>query len=209
MEEVIRHRFTREIMCNRLSIEAVLDSHAKWLAGEDGGRRADLSGANLRGVDLSDAILRGAILRGADLSDADLSGADVSDTDLTGANMSGTILSRENLSCAPFKIKNVHQKIYEAASRPGALDMKDWHHYCGTAHCRAGWVVTLAGDEGRALEWAYSTPEAAALIYLASDPEIGRMPDFYCDNATALADMKERAESEAQQAKQNIGNKGE
>ena len=55
----------------------------------------------------------------------------------------------------------------------------------------------LAGAAGRTLEWAYGTPAAAALIYLASDPQIGKMPNFYCDNETALADMKERAEKEA------------
>ena len=68
---------------------------------------------------------------------------------------------------------------------------------CGTTHCRAGWVIVLAGDAGRTLEWVYGTPAAAALIYIASDPKIGKMPDFYCDNETALADMKERAEKEA------------
>ncbi|HRI77259.1 MAG TPA: pentapeptide repeat-containing protein, partial [Alphaproteobacteria bacterium] len=105
-----------------------------------------------------------------------------------------------DLSDAPFKIENIHQKVYEAASKPGALDMGCWHHICGTTHCRAGWVVTLAGDAGRTLEWMMGTPAAAGLIYAASDPNIGKMPDFYCDNDTALADMKARAEKEAQVA---------
>jgi hypothetical protein len=39
------------------------------------------------------------------------------------------------------------------------------------------------------------------LIYAASDPEIGKIPDFYCDNKTALADMKARAEAEKARAK--------
>lgn len=46
-------------------IREILEAHKKWLNREDGGVRADLSGANLRRADLS----------GADLSDADLSGA--------------------------------------------------------------------------------------------------------------------------------------
>jgi hypothetical protein len=64
---------------------------------------------------------------------------------------------------------------------------------CGTTHCRAGWVVVLAGDEGKALEDKIGTPAAAAAIYLASDPNIGKFPSFYCGNAEALADMKARA----------------
>lgn len=48
----------------------ILAKHAKWLRGEEGGERADLREANLRGADLSRADLREA-----NLSDADLSGA--------------------------------------------------------------------------------------------------------------------------------------
>ena len=69
--------------------------------------------------------------------------------------------------------------------------MSTWH--CGTSHCRAGWVVTLAGDEGRVLEAATSTLHAAMRIYRASDPT-WRMSDFFCGNAEALADMKRLAE---------------
>ena len=138
---------------------------------------ADLSGADLRGADL-----RGAVLRGADLSDADLS-----DADLRGAVLRG--------AACPITIPDIHKAVYTAASKPGALAMESWHHACGTAHCRAGWVVTLAGDGGRALEWALGTPAAAALIYQASDPKLERVPDFYCSNDDALADMKRLAEA--------------
>ena len=97
------------------------------------------------------------------------------------------------------RIPNIHQAVYEAASAPGKLDMTNWHSEtaCGTAHCRAGWVVTLAGDAGKAMEFCMGTPAAAALIYLASDPKIERIPDFYCSNEAALADMKRLAEFEA------------
>ncbi len=46
------------------------------------------------------------------------------------------------------------------------------------------------------IEDKYNTPKAASLIYAKSDPNIGQMPNFYCDNETALADMKARAEQE-------------
>jgi hypothetical protein len=48
----------------------IIEKHRKWRFDEEGGERANLSGANL-----SDAYLRGANLRGADLSGADLSDA--------------------------------------------------------------------------------------------------------------------------------------
>ena len=48
----------------------ILDRHKKWLNDEDGGSRAVLSDADLRGAVLSDADLCGAVLRGADLRGA-------------------------------------------------------------------------------------------------------------------------------------------
>ena len=72
--------------------------------------------------------------------------------------------------------------------------MSDWHT-CETTHCRAGWVVALAGKEGKALEDATSTLFAAMQIYQASDPENPVSPvRFYEQNDAALADMKRMAE---------------
>jgi hypothetical protein len=88
-------------------------------------------------------------------------------------------------------IPNIHQAVYDAASQPKALNMGEWHT-CATTHCRAGWVVTLAGKEGAALEAATSTQFAAMQIYRASDPT-WRMSDFFASNADALADMKRLA----------------
>ena len=48
-------------------LQEILKKHKKWLAGEDGGVRADL-----RRADLSEADLRRADLSGADLRRADL-----------------------------------------------------------------------------------------------------------------------------------------
>ena len=62
-------------------LQEILSKHKKWLFDEDGGERADLSGADLSRADLS----------GADLSWADLSG-----TYLYGAYLSGAICP---LSC--------------------------------------------------------------------------------------------------------------
>jgi len=164
-------------------------------------RNADLSGADLRNAVLRGAVLRGAVLRGADLRGADLSGADLRNADLSGADLrdadlSGADLSGADLRDFPIKIENIHQRVYEAASAPQALNMGTWH-YCDTTHCRAGWVTTLAGDGGKALEWVMGTAAAAALIYQASDPSLERVPNFYCGDAEALEDMKRMAEAEA------------
>ncbi len=72
--------------------------------------------------------------------------------------------------------------------------MSNWH--CGTTHCRAGWVVTLAGEAGKKLEEATTTPFAAMQIYRASDPT-WRMSNFFDTNEGALADMKRLAEQGA------------
>jgi hypothetical protein len=75
-----------------------------------------------------------------------------------------------------------------------------WHASCGTTHCRAGWVIALAGEGGRVLEGCYGTPAAAALIYAASDTKLDRIPDFYCSNTEALDDMERLAKAETQPA---------
>lgn len=93
-------------------------------------------------------------------------------------------------------VADLHKKIYESASQPGALEMKDWHK-CKKTHCRAGWTVTVAGEEGRRLEEFFNTELAAMLIYRATGYEIDPAR-FYDDNEAALADMKRLAEGEAQ-----------
>ena len=168
-------------------------------------RGADMSGANLRsanlrGADLRGADMSGAYLRSADLRSANLRGADLRSADLRGADMSGADMSGADMSGADWipKITNIHQSVYAAASREHALDMGSWHT-CETTHCRAGWVIVLAGEGGKVLEGVYGPAAAAALIYQASDPTLERIPDFYTTNDEAMVDMKRLAEMEAAQ----------
>ena len=151
--------------------------------------------ARKNGADLRDTNLRGSNLRYCNLSGSDLRDCNLSGSDLSGSNLRGSDLRDCNLSGAPV-IPNIHQAVYAAASQPDGLNMGDWHT-CETTHCRGGWVVFLAGEEGRALESKIGTRAAATLIYLASDPKIDKFPDFYCGNTEALADMKRLAEKEA------------
>jgi hypothetical protein len=90
-------------------------------------------------------------------------------------------------------IPDLHARIYAAASQPKALEMSDWHT-CANTHCRAGWVIALAGPEGYALE-RFHTPELAAmLIYDASCPDFRVNPArFFDSNEDALADMAKLA----------------
>jgi hypothetical protein len=97
-------------------------------------------------------------------------------------------------------LENIHKKVYEAASQKNALNMGSWHEdgFCGTTHCRAGWVTHLCGESGKALEDFWGVNHAAWLIYRKSDPSIkGKRPNFFATNEDALADMKRLAESEA------------
>ena len=63
-------------------LERILELHEKWLNGEEGGERADLSHADLSGADLREANLCHVDLSHTDLSDADLRGADLREADL-------------------------------------------------------------------------------------------------------------------------------
>ena len=98
-------------------LKLILEKHLKWLRGEIGGERANLSYANLgyanlRDANLSYANLRGANLRDADLrdanlSDANLNGADLRDANLRDAYLSGAYLSGANLRGANLRDANL------------------------------------------------------------------------------------------------------
>jgi uncharacterized protein YjbI with pentapeptide repeats len=83
---------------SNVDLKETLRLHGMWLRDEEGGNRANLSGAYLRG-----AYLRGAYLSGAYLSDANLSGAYLSDANLSGANLSGANLGDADLSGADLR----------------------------------------------------------------------------------------------------------
>jgi hypothetical protein len=89
-------------------LSEILELHGKWLRSIDGGKRADLTGANLYGAYLYGADLTGANLYGANLTAADLSGANLTraylyGADLTGANLYGAYLYGADLTGADAK----------------------------------------------------------------------------------------------------------
>lgn len=177
---------------------------ARDLASEDL-RRADFEGADLREFDfgsanLSGANLVGADLRGSNLEHATLDGADLRGADLRGAELfeifaTGAKLGGIQTSHAVPRVAGLDEQILELVQADlRALDMGSWHS-CSTTHCLAGWAVTLAGPAGRQLELSIGAQTAGALIYAKST---GAIPDFYADDADAIADLEERVEAAAQ-----------
>jgi hypothetical protein len=68
---------------NHDEITAVLAAHQKWWLGEEGGARANLTGADLTSANLTGADLTGADLTRANLTDANLTGAKIAPNDLS------------------------------------------------------------------------------------------------------------------------------
>jgi uncharacterized protein YjbI with pentapeptide repeats len=143
---------------------------------------ARLDGANIEMAYFCGSTFNGAILKGLDFGSANWSGAIIQ----------GAIIEPKDCADVP-RIPNIHAAVYACARAPGAFDMRTWHS-CETTHCRAGWAVTLAGQAGTALEESKGTAVAAALIYLASDPHLERIPDFHASDEDAMADMRRLAE---------------
>ena len=104
------------------------------------------------------------------------------------------------------KIENIHTKVLEAVKTEGyKLEMfEGWHKdekiengtHCGTTHCRAGFVVFLAGPKGYELEKATSTEFAAKQIYKASSNIKVSPTRFFEPNEVAMADIERCAELE-------------
>ena len=101
-------------------LKNILDKHFKWLRGENGGKRANLSRADLSGANLSRANLFGANLSRADLSGADLSGANLFGANLFRANLSRANLFGANLSRANLFEANLFEANLSRANLSGA-----------------------------------------------------------------------------------------
>ena len=115
-------------------LKTILEYHKLWLRSE-GGKRADLSGADLRSADLRSAVLSGADLSGADLRSAVLSGADLSGADLSGAVLSGAVLSGADLSGAVLRSADLSGAVLSESS--------------GIEYAQCSW--TGHGERGRQL----------------------------------------------------------
>ena len=97
-------------------LQEIIKSHGRWLRNEEGGERANLSGANLRSANLSSAYLRSADLSGANLRSANLSSAYLRSADLSGANLSGANLRSADLRSANLSGANLRSADLRGAN---------------------------------------------------------------------------------------------
>ena len=113
-------------------LKEILIAHKKWLNNEEGGIKADLSWAKLRGTDLREADLSCADLSCAKLSGANLSGANLREADLRWADLSEADLRGANLKRADLR----EAILSEADLRGADLDFSCLPLWCGslTAH---------------------------------------------------------------------------
>ena len=161
-------------------LQEIIKSHGRWLRNEEGGERADLSGADLRGADLSSANLRGADLRSADLSSADLSSADLSSADLRGADLSGADLRSANLRSA--NLDKTYYQVVRIGSRRGTTTycVDDDNVLCGCWNNYKGGtleefktrVESVYGREGNNPNEQYYDEYMAAITFFAAMKEM-------------------------------------
>ena len=87
-------------------------------------------------------------------------------------------------------IEDLNKKVLDATSNEDSLEMRSWHT-CETTHCWAGWIVFLAGEEGKALEERTSTLFAAMMIFKKSNGKGINPCWFFLSNKDAMAKIKE------------------
>ena len=121
-------------------LNEILRKHELWIEGKDGGKRANLNGANLFGANLSRADISAANLSGADISAANLFGANLSATNLSGANLSGANLSAANLRGADLSGANLNGAIVNSRTA-------FFHLQCPEEGSFIGWKKAVCGDE--------------------------------------------------------------
>lgn len=124
-------------------LKAIIDKHAKWLRGADGGERASLYGANLRGADLRGADLYGADLYGADLPGANLHSANLRDANLSGANLHSANLNSADLNSAELRgAKNIDKIAWNARTAFYPLQCPETGSFIGYKKA-SGYIVEL------------------------------------------------------------------
>ena len=112
----------------RAELDLIIELHLKWIRGEEGGKRADLYGANLYG--------------------ANLYGANLSRANLYGANLHGANLSRANLYGAGL---HGARNIDKALNLFYPIACPEYGSFIGWKRCKDGKIVKLEilGDAKR------------------------------------------------------------
>jgi hypothetical protein len=175
-----------------MNLERTLANHAAWLRGE-GGKRAFLTDADLRGADLSGANLTDAVLTRADLRGANLSGANLTDAVLTRANLTraklvgtclaGAYLVDANLTNADLRDADLRATELARADLAGA-------NLVGTCLDPAAPVPVISDEQARAVglepdgEWIYGYRSAVSVHVSETCYNVREEP--YTANALSL-----------------------
>lgn len=123
----------------QIELSEIIANHGRWLHGE-GGKRAELIGANLilvdlEGVDLHEANMRYASLYGADLHRAYLEGVDLEGADLRGADMEESVLYNANLCKANMRNVVLRGADLRGANLEGAKLPLGMYQVVGAGSC--------------------------------------------------------------------------
>lgn len=152
-----------------------------------------------RSATLADVVDAGIDVRGIDYDELVLAGVDIRGVPTQDLLDAGIWFGREyaGIDVAGLYVYRLHRAVADAVGDHAEhLDMGTWHTSCGTAHCRAGWAVTLAGEQGEALEESVGTERAATTIYRISDPSRIDLPLFFVSRRSAHRDIQHRAAAE-------------
>lgn len=154
-------------------LNEIIVSHGKWLRCENGGERAnlcnaDLRGAYLRGAGLSGADLSGANLNGANLNGANLCEADLSGADLSGADLGGAYLSGADLGKTYYQIVRIGRR-----NATTTYCVEDDNVVCGCWNNYKGGTLTefknriesVYGENGKKPNKKYYTQYMAAIEF--------------------------------------------
>lgn len=164
----------------------MLRGHGQWLGRGRKGRGQAV---------FKDVALRHVTIKHTNLFGVEMARVDMSDVTLRDTGMEGVAMTDVTFEGIPLPVvPNIDKVILDLIEKNLAhLDMNTWHSKCGTAHCRAGFAVKLAGKAGTYLELQVGTYLAGCFVYGGSRPGIP-IPDFFESTKEALASIKEDAE---------------
>jgi len=153
-----------------------LELHLKWLHGETGGERADLSSADLRSANLRSANLSSANLSSANLSSADLRSANLRSANLRSANLPAPtmlLLAAWEMVSAELTLKLMR---YDAANHPEPSKFDEWAKGGNCPYADVKWQRCANFQENRELWKPGKTTESALelVMMLFAEKQIKR-----------------------------------
>lgn len=140
----LMNKAKKEKKMDQIDISKIVSKHGKWAHGEEGGERANLMNADLRGAELVDVDLRRANLSGVNLKGEEMCYTNLSGTDLNDANLRGADLKEAKICYASLKGVSLRSANLSSADLSGAdlwgaklrgANLKDANLYCTNLKC--------------------------------------------------------------------------